>query len=234
MRGRFTNRAVLVILLVCQISVCLGKETADQNNTSKYLDAVTTFADNVLKYGRDTYGPKHTPLFVDGLNIHTHEPVRWIDPDGYRWILSNLASQQILMRTLDGLTRTTGDPKYKQAAMDTIKYAFENLRSENGLLYWGHVSAYDALADEGHGNRESLKLHYPYYELMWEVDPESTKKLIGTIWSAHITDWSNLDFNRIATFQQHIEEPWNHEYKGGPTFFKSKFGGVVSSSLVQV
>jgi hypothetical protein len=32
----------------------------------------------VLKYGRDTYGPKHTPLFVDGLNIHTHHPVKWI------------------------------------------------------------------------------------------------------------------------------------------------------------
>jgi hypothetical protein len=43
---------------------------------SKYLNAVRTFADNVLKYGRDTCGPKHTPLFVDGLNIHTHEPVK--------------------------------------------------------------------------------------------------------------------------------------------------------------
>ena len=36
----------------------------------------------MLKYGRDTYGPKHTPLFVDGLNVNTHEPVKWIDPDG--------------------------------------------------------------------------------------------------------------------------------------------------------
>jgi len=67
---------------------------------SKYLNAVREFADNVLKYGRDTYGPKHTPLFVDGLNIHTHEPVKWISPDGTKWILSNLASQQTLMRTL--------------------------------------------------------------------------------------------------------------------------------------
>jgi hypothetical protein len=35
---------------------------ADPN---RYLNAVREFADNVLKYGRDTYGPKHTPLFVD-------------------------------------------------------------------------------------------------------------------------------------------------------------------------
>ncbi len=42
MRGRFTHRAMLAILLICQIAVCLGKETADPNN-SKYLDAVREF-----------------------------------------------------------------------------------------------------------------------------------------------------------------------------------------------
>jgi hypothetical protein len=66
---------------------------SDPNQSTKYLDAVREFADNVLKYGRDTYGPKHTPLFVDGLNVYTHEPVKWIAPNGDRWIHSNLASQ---------------------------------------------------------------------------------------------------------------------------------------------
>ena len=49
-----------------------------QDQESPYLEAVRTFADNVLKYGRDTYGPKHTPLFFDGLNIHTHKPAKFI------------------------------------------------------------------------------------------------------------------------------------------------------------
>ena len=35
---------------------------------------------------------------------------------------------------LVGLTAITGDPKYKQAAMDAIEYAFENLRSPNALI----------------------------------------------------------------------------------------------------
>ena len=70
MRGRFTNQAVLGILLIWQFSVCFGTEIPDANDSSKYLDAVREFADNVLKYGRDTYGPKRTPLFVDGLNVH--------------------------------------------------------------------------------------------------------------------------------------------------------------------
>lgn len=137
MRGRLTHQAVLGILLICQFSVCFAVNNPDPNQSTKYLDAVREFADNVLKYGKDTYGPKHTPLFVDGLNIHTHEPVKWIDPDGTKWILSNLASQQNLFRTLDGLSKITGDPKYRRAAMEAIKYAFENLRSPNGLLYWG-------------------------------------------------------------------------------------------------
>ncbi len=243
MRGRFANRAVLTILLICQLSVCLGKEAPDVNESSRYLDAVRTFSDNVLKYGRDTYGPKHTPLFVDGLNIHTHEPVKWIAPNGDKWILSNLASQQNLFRTLDGLTRITGDPKYKQAAMEAIEYAFENLRSPNGLLHWGHVAAYDAMADDicggvkiGWEDMHTLKLHYPYYELMWEVNSKETKRFIEAFWSAHITDWSNLDMDRIGYFGEHLEEPWNHEYEGGPTFFKGKRGLanlLTGSSLVQ-
>jgi hypothetical protein len=38
------------------------------------MDAAIKFAETVLKYGRDTYGEKHTPLFVDGLNIDTMKP----------------------------------------------------------------------------------------------------------------------------------------------------------------
>jgi len=223
MRVRFARQAVLGIVLICQLSACLATETPDPNESSKYLDAVREFADNVLKYGRDTYGPKHTPLFVDGLNIHTHEPVKWIAPNGDRWILSNLASQQTLMRTLDGLSTITGDPKYKQAAMDAIRYAFENLRSPNGLLYWGGHEAYDAGADRpcGRGIHE-FKANYPYYELMWKVDPQATKQFIEAFWSAHVLDWSNLDFNRHASLNNQLEKSWIHEYKGGPIFFKGK------------
>jgi len=115
MKLRFLHQAMFIAMLLSQFSICLASQTPDPNESSKYLDAVRDFADNVLKYGRDTYGPKHTPLFVDGLNIHTHEPVKWTAPNGDRWILSNLASQQNLLRTLDGLTKITGDPRYKQA-----------------------------------------------------------------------------------------------------------------------
>ncbi|HUU16095.1 MAG TPA: ankyrin repeat domain-containing protein [Sedimentisphaerales bacterium] len=234
MRVRFTHPAVLAISLICQFSICLATETQDVNESSKYLNAVREFADNVLKYGRDTYGPKHTPLFVDGLNVHTHEPVKWMAPNGDNWILSNLASQQNLFRTLDGLSKITGDPKYKQAAMDAIKYAFANLRSPNGLLHWGGHVAYDALADEmctGRGTYvHELKTHYLYYELMWQVDSKATKQLIENFWSAHVLNWSNLDMNRHGSMDEQIESAWKHNYEGGPVFFESILPSACSFS----
>ncbi|MHC4537291.1 MAG: hypothetical protein ACYS6K_25410, partial [Planctomycetota bacterium] len=228
MQAKFVNLAVLTVLLISQPSTCLAAESSDPDKSTKYLDAVRTFADNVLKYGRDTYGPKHTPLFVDGLNIHTHEPVKWIAPNGERWILSNLASQQNLFRTLDALTTITGDPKYRQVAMDAIRYAFENLKSPNGLLYWGMVAAYDAQADKVYalGDTHCLKWHYPYYELMWKVNPTATKQFIDSFWSAHILDWSTLDMNRVSRLSRTSELPWQHKYKGGPVYFQSSVSGA--------
>ena len=76
MRRRLVHWAVLGTLRICQFTVCFGTETGDPSQSSKYVEAVREFADNVLMYGRDTYGPKHTLLFADGLNIHTHERMK--------------------------------------------------------------------------------------------------------------------------------------------------------------
>lgn len=249
MRSTLTIYVLLGIVMIIIVSPCLSAETKTPGEeSSKYLDAVREFANNVLKYGRDTYGPKHTPLFVDGLNIHTHEPVKWISPKGdlsettetKEWVLSNFASQQTLLRTLYGLTAITGDRQYRDAAIQATKYALENLMGPKGLLYWGEGTAYDALGDTVCGGEmiESIKLHYPYYELMWKVDPEVTEKLIGTIWSAHVVDWSNLEIDRIGSRREDFEKPWDHEYKRGPTIFESKRSWgisnvVTASSLIQ-
>jgi pectate lyase len=197
--------------------------SAFAGDEDKFLSAVQTFADNVLKYGKDTYGPKHTPLFVDGLNIHTHEPVKW-KRDGKVWILSNLASQQNLFRVLDGLTRLTKDVKYHRAAEEAVEYAFANLRSPNGLLHWGGHIAYNARADQLCMEQYSheLKSHYPYYELMWRVNPEATRQFIETFWAAHILNWSNLEMNRHGSPKKQFGNPWANEFKAEPVFFWGK------------
>lgn len=202
----------------------IGAQTPPPGSAEAFIEPVRTFADAVLEHGRDVYGPRHTPLFVDGLNVTTREPAKW-KLNGQEWILSNLASQQNLLRTLDGLTRLTGDPKYHAAAVEVVRYAFEHLRSPNGLLYWGGHCAYDAateqLVGELHGGKleHELKRHYPYFELLWEVDPKAATKYVEAFWGAHILSWSNLEMNRHGSFTQTIEDPWGHTYEGGPVFF---------------
>ncbi|MHC4464183.1 MAG: ankyrin repeat domain-containing protein [Planctomycetota bacterium] len=243
MRSKYRAHPIVKVILLAICLACLAAGNLHADEDSKYLDAVREFADNVLKHGLDTYGPKHTPLFVDGLMVRdpndpnygkdgVFKPVEWIAPNGDRWVLSNLASQQNLFRTLDGLTKITGDPKYRQAAVEAIEYAFANLRSPNGLLYWGGHSAYDAAEDKVYGGNRphELKAFYPYYQLMWDVDPQATKQFIEAFWSAHILDWSNLDMNRHGNFGERLERPWEHEYKGGSVFFKSKVSWTTSFS----
>jgi hypothetical protein len=85
------NNLFLIALLPC-FMVCPIAPAQD----SEYLAAVRKFADNVLKYGRDAYGPKHTALFVDGLHAESLKPVIW-KKNGQSWVLCNFASQQPLM-----------------------------------------------------------------------------------------------------------------------------------------
>jgi M6 family metalloprotease-like protein len=69
MRGRFANRAVLAILLICQLSVCLGKEALNVNNNSKYLDAVRTFADSFESEDTCTWSSSSEPRICPKVTI---------------------------------------------------------------------------------------------------------------------------------------------------------------------
>ncbi len=199
-------------------------------DASAYLAAVRQFADQALAHGRDTYG-KPTPLFVDGINVDTLEPVKWKWGDGKEWVLCNLASQQGLFRTLDGLSRVTGEPRYKDAALEALRYAFDHLRygTENngGLLAWGGHLTYNATDDclmgnpDGSGRIHELKCFYPHYELMWEANPEATRQLIENMWNGHVLDWATLDFNRHGNPKK-LGALWRNEYRGGEVFFDGK------------
>lgn len=213
-----TCKASSLCICGCLLMFCCPSSVT--NAATRYRRTVQEFADNVIEHGKDVYGAKHTPLFIDGINIHTQEPPKW-KRDGKTWILSNLASQQNLFRVLDGLTALTGDEKYRRAAVDAVEYAFEHLRSPNGLLHWGGHVCYDALNDNLCMEQYSheLKSHYPYYELMWRVDPDVTKKYLETFWAAHVLNWGNLEMNRHGNMKKKFDVPWDNEYKAEPVFF---------------
>ncbi|MFZ5831225.1 MAG: hypothetical protein ACOY3P_14130 [Planctomycetota bacterium] len=214
-------RFPVVIAVVCSWLWITGLWDAPQPiraaepDGGRYLEAARRFADAVLEHGRDTYGTEKTPLFVDGLHAESFEPVRW-QRQGETWVLSNFASQQPLIRLLDGLTAIEGDAKYRQAAEDAARYALAHLRAPNGLLYWGGHLALDLDAGkpvgQGGTTTHELKGHQPYYELMWRVDPQATERLLEAIWGGHVLDWALLDYNRHASTTKSAKAQWDHAF----------------------
>ena len=205
----------IILALLVVLGTALGSETSPLNGRP-YLKAVTAFAHTVLERGRDKYGAIQTPLFVDGLQVETLEPVRWQGSSSEVWVLSNFASQQPLMRVLDGLSAVTGDKQYREAAEAAARYVLAHLRSPSGLPYWGGHTAWDLQGDRAVGqqgtNNHELKSHQPYYELMWRIDPAATRQLLEAIWATHILDWERLDYNRHANNQRRLKPAWEHPF----------------------
>jgi pectate lyase len=189
------------------------------------LLAVRAFADRVLDLGRDRWSGLGTPLFADGLNVRTREPVRWRF-EGESYIVSNLASQQNLFRTLDMLTRLTGDARYRRAAEDSVSYHFEELLSGCGLPRWGGHQFIDlaTLAPVGRFDADchELKNNFPYWELMWRVNPEGTARCLRAFWNAHILDWGRLDMNRHGAYGRKMGALWAHEFQEPEPLFEGR------------
>lgn len=200
-----------------------AREASAADSADRYLRAVRAFADTVLSEGRDRYGPGPTPLFVDGINVDTREPVRWVHDDR-TWICSNLASQQNLFRTLAGLSNLTGEDRYREAAAEATAWHFAHLVRSCGLLQWGGHRFYDAATGSFVGEQDTheLKCNYPFYELMWQIDRTTTERLIKAMWNAHILEWSVLDMNRHGAYEKPMGRLWDHDYAPGPPFFEGR------------
>lgn len=212
-----------------------GRGTRKQASDSRYIDAVRTFADNVLTHGRDVYGPVHSPLLVDGLNVDTLEPAIWKLParEAEDWqmpresVLSNFGSQQHFLKVLVGLSAVTADPVYEHEAKKITRYALDHLQHESGMLFWGGHAALDLTTQQpiGEGRtrklagKHELKCNLPFYELMWGVDRDKTGKFLEACWSNHILRWDILDFNRHGSYEPVPAGLWDQEYVGGPVPF---------------
>lgn len=192
---------------------------------SRFVRAVQTFADNVLEHGRDRYGTTRSPLFVDGINVDTREPLYW-HYRGHSWVVSNFANQQNLMRVFIALSKITGEPRYRKAAEDAARYMFDHYADSQGLLRWGGHQFVDLITLEPQANItwHELKMHYPYYEFLWEVNPEATRRFLRAMWNAHVLDWRTLEFNRHGEYNQPMGSLWNSEFAPAPPFFEG--GGL--------
>ncbi len=196
---------------------------------SPYLAAVRSHTDNVLGCARDVYGPRQTPLFVDEIELPAAQakarPWRFNQRGSRDVITSNLAQHQTFLRVLDGLTALTGQAAYREAAAETIRYAFTHLSDSTGLLRWGGHCAYDALGDDWIGYvppLHELKSVYPHYGLLHQVDPAATQRFVQAFWNAHIYDWSVLDFSRHGAYDKPLGSLWDQRYVGRAVWFTGR------------
>jgi pectate lyase len=189
------------------------------------LQAVVTFADNVLRDAADHDHKDPTPLLANGVNVFTKERMQWHLPDKQVMIVSDLTVQQNLMRELAALTNLTGDPKYKNAAKAQFAYYFDHFQDSGGLLYWGGHKFVDArsltTANFKNGVHE-LKNVFPYYELMYEVNPAATVKFITGFWNAHINNWQTLEVSRHGEYGHKPGAQWDQKFDDPAPYFATK------------
>ena len=71
------QRILSMTVLVASVCAGFAKSAAPATKAEVYVQAVREYCDKVLEVGRDNLGAKHTPLFVDGVEVETLEPVKW-------------------------------------------------------------------------------------------------------------------------------------------------------------
>ncbi|HHZ89256.1 TPA: hypothetical protein EYN65_01635 [Candidatus Poribacteria bacterium] len=178
-----------------------------RNTASEFIDAVEEHVNRVAGSCSHEKGP----LLADGLDLETGAPLVW---KGH--LLSNLACQQNVLRTLEALGTLTGENRYHQQANRWIGYALEKLSdSASDLFYWGGHTSYDLLTDKPVLGNHEMKCVYPHYAYLYRMDADSTSQFIKAFWHTHIWDWSSLLFNRHGNYES-WEEKWQTKFTGGP------------------
>lgn len=188
----------------------------------KVKQALTEYADEVLRLGRNG----KTPIFADGVHVESGKPVSWRFTDGREVPVANLTNQQNMFRALCAISKLTGDNRYEDALKESLRYYFEHLQDEGGLLYMGGHHFVDFETGEHCGIPEKGEVHelkdcFPFYELMFEVDEKAARRYIEGFWNAHVYQWDRLEISRHGQYGLEVKDVWKHEYNKPETFFES-------------
>ena len=209
---KFHSFAALAVFILIALS---GVVSSYELVPGKYVGVAQQFTDTFIKHGKDTYGPKSTPLFVDYLNVNTKECYRWVISDSYRkdtgypkqWINANFSLDQQFLITLRELSKVNGDPKYANTAEEWAAYALENCVAPAGLGYWGTHACWDLLSDKyvGHTGDKSgtwpqpiheMKAHSLDFDYLRTVNPQAVDRYISRYVAMSVQEWRRIIFGR--------------------------------------
>lgn len=219
-------KIVITVILLKGYDISVAQEKNIKAHDEARLEAVIKFANNVLEEGKDKYSSQSSPLLINGINVFTKEPIKWVFPNGQEAILSDFVCQQNLLRTLVSLTNLTGDEKYKNAAKRLLQFYFDHFQESSGLLQWGGHKFIDLNTLEVVGPSEKdfvheLKNAYPFYDFWYEVNPEATVKFIKAFWNAHVYSWKTLEISRHGRYGLKMGKLWENKFKQQKPFFET-------------
>ncbi len=192
-----------------------------------YPAIVRAYADYMIEHGRDVYGPKHTPLFVTGMDRHTGKKIsppfahvkrkpfmpgwerdRELRGSDRNYGQADPLDQLTLLKLMHRLTEITGDKHYADEADKTASWWLANTQTKIGLYPWGTHTSWN-VDKEGGGGLFEFNHVWPY----WNLNPEALQKYAMGLWDHYIRDKETGDFNRHANSDRHapgtgMEFPW--------------------------
>jgi hypothetical protein len=218
-------------LAVC-VLVMAHAQAADSQATQRpdYPAIVKAYADFMLEHGRDTYGKKHSPLFVSVMERKTatvfsnmkglpypHVITRpyapglrrdqKMRPQDRTYSGGNPLEDLPLYSLLYRMSQLTGDQRYAVEAAKSIGWFLANAQSPvTGLYAWGSHMYWDVHKDlpiyASTGNHDSGYggHEYNYVWPYWDKNPEALQRFANGLWKNQIADQTTGRFSRHAEF----------------------------------
>ncbi|MCB1086699.1 MAG: hypothetical protein KDM63_06615 [Verrucomicrobiae bacterium] len=210
-RHRLLVQSAMACLAIFWVGSRVGAASDD-----RYLAVVRRALDAILENGRDTYGEERSGMILSVLDRSTGKPMRLLPkaPNGVRQSDrtgpggSNANLQQDLYRTMQHVSRLTGDPRYE----DAVRVALSDFlritqHPETGFLAWGEHLYWNCVADKL-GDLDPNKTHeqkrkFIYFDDLYASDPDRTVKYARGLWEHQIADHETGNFSRHAKYDRH-------------------------------
>ena len=193
---------------------------------SPYFTPVKTMLETLIEHGRDHYGLEHSPLFAAILTADTLEcpenppphrtlPIR-LDPGRPKRRAaggSNLLYDQATLKCMDLMTQLTRDPKYRQAALDALRFQLNRAVDAKGFPAMGGHYNWNFYTDQIDADGDYHELWYwpMAWRLWWAADAVKTRAYVDKIWEWHVVDKATGETNRHSDGQH----GWSFTYCDG-------------------
>ena len=225
MKERTTQ--LVAALLVISMGGMLSRDRCNaQDDAAEYFQMARAYADGMIEVGRDRYGKHHSPAFVATLDLRTMK-MPLATSNATRQMYSSFFRAEDystsvnpmyhidLYQLLEALTVLTGDPKYRQAARDSIEWFFNNTQNPTtGLMAWGEHLAWDLIEDkitvgsviDGEFRVSDTHEFYGpwlHWKTTCEVAPDAARRFAFGLWEHQIYDHETCDFSRHARYSKH-------------------------------